>query len=368
MTAPGRGLISAPRNNEAYRVQRVLLAADYPVANFQNDLARQPKKLYGFHMWGLCPNCGHPTNGLVAAKYLADDDWTAFTSPAAEDAIRASANVQTDLVSLRDDAGSVRRRQDARRNVVVFRCACNHTHNPPPSDERFGCGSEWLLKIDYLPDDTEAPVIVETVADAEAARYWEASEDITASVADSASTAQTMSKTWTTVLASLVGLLTLAGIIGGRDTIQSLPDWAQALLGLFAFIALILQGATLYWGNVASIGFPQLRNSLKPHQLRDADIQPLIDADAIVTRLHRALLAAGLSVVAAGAAFAIFLFVPATHAPGDVKLTYSVNHIMNETACGQLVTDETGGTATFTPDGGTGSTYKIQDITAITPC
>lgn len=368
MTASGRGLISAPQNRGEYLAQRVLLAANYPVADFENDLAGRSKGFYGFHIWGLCPNCGHPTNTLVAAKYLADDDWTAFTSPAAEDALRASANVQTDLVQLRDDSGGVKRRRGATRNVVVFRCACNHTHNPPPADEKFGCGSEWLLKVDYLPAEPDAAVVVETVADDEAARYWEASEDIAASIAGSASTAQTMSKAWTTVLASIVGLLAIAGIISGRDTIQSLPLWAQVMLGVFAVIALVLQGATLYWGNVASVGFPQLRSSLKPHQLRDADIQPLIDADAIVTRLHRALWTAVLSAAAAGVALAIFLFAHAAPAPGEVKLTYSVSHVTNTTACGQLVTDDPGGTATFTPDGGTASTYKVQDIAAITPC
>jgi rRNA maturation protein Nop10 len=364
-TSPSPDLISEPQTNTEYQVQRVLLADDYPVDDLMDDLKGRKEGFYGFHIWGPCPNCGHPTNNLVPAKYLADDDWTVFRSAAAEDAFRTEANLQTDLLPVREN-NRVKKRAGAKRNVVVFRCACNHNHSPDSG--KFGCGSEWLLQVDYLPRKPQVGVVIEVVGDEEAARYWQASDDVASSIVSSASTAQTMAKTWTTVLGGIVGLLAAAGIVTGRDTIQSLPGWTQLILGIFAGAAIIAQGLMIYWGNVASTGFPRIRNSLRPRQLRDADLQPLINADASARRLHWSFWAAVSSAGAAIIAVSLFLFVPAMPPSGEAELTYDINHISHTTACGILITDESAGTDTFTPAGGSGSTYKISDITAVDKC
>src|ERR1035438_7767656 len=80
----GDGLIHEPQTNEEYTVQRVRLATDYPVDNFHNDLCHRRPGFCGFHIWGSCPNCNHPTNGLLPTKYLKDDMEGALSGAKAE--------------------------------------------------------------------------------------------------------------------------------------------------------------------------------------------------------------------------------------------------------------------------------------------
>jgi hypothetical protein len=227
-TDMGLDLIHAPRRNTAYEVKRRLLAADYPVGALENDLKYRRPDPYGFHIWGPCPNCGHKTSGVLPCKYLQDDEQGALQSGAARAVVKDFFGLAPGETPVSDENGGLPRRTGAVRNVMVFKCACVANHST--DDDKFGCGSEWLLRVEYISKKPSEPVIIEPVTDTDSVRYWAADDDVAVNLTNASSTAQALAKSWVTTLGTLVGLLALSGILAGRDTIQSLPTYFQIIL------------------------------------------------------------------------------------------------------------------------------------------
>jgi hypothetical protein len=349
--------LGAPGGKVRYVTERVGLSSGYDTGLFQDDLGGRKPGFAGFHVWGPCPSCGHPTSGLVATKYLVPYTGTG--------AAMGLAAPREQAVSAPPGRMGRPPQGNGLRQVLAMQCDC--TYNHPGNGGAFGCGSRWLLSVTYQPADPAAGVQFGTIAAEDAPLCWQQAEAAAASLPSDLATVQGTAVKWGGVLTSVLGVLALAGVLAGRQTIQSLPVWAQVALGVAVVVALACNVLVHWFGSVAGLGFPRFRKAQNEQELRDADLQPLADAEESVKLLGRARQSAVVSVVAAAVAVGIFLFVPPS-ATGMFRLVLKVRDASATTPCGTLVTGKAGGAYTFTPAGGTAATYPAAEVAQVRSC
>ena len=374
-----------------FKAERILLDPTYPTqTEFQDDLRAQGNDFVGFHVFGKCPSCGHYANALLATKYLTyyDSDGSKTKSPAPASRTltkRLEALSLTRVPTLAHPRAQPNAAppntpfpaDDARRTqVLVMRCNCDQSHSD--KDDPFGCGSEWLLAVNYIPSDSEATVYKLPLSDTDSSRVWQSAESVTAATSATLTSSQASATKWTSVFTAALGILGLAGILGGRTTIQALGGGWEVALGIAVVVALLGNIAMLGFANNASLGFPSLRKAPDIVELKNADLQPLHDADDAIKALDKARTAAYLSGFAALIAIFIFLFAPQPAATGDFMLkialpqnpaTTSATTVSTTTQCGSLAISADGKIYTLTPArGGTAVTYPVADITQVKKC
>src|ERR1700722_825158 len=243
--------VPGPGTARTYQRERFLLQQEY-TNRFLDDFARQQEPVYGFHIWGLCPRCGHPSSGLVPTKYLRTSFRPgrsavapigvaqASLRPAVAPAGAAQASVRSEAVPARVEAS-----QDAGHidpaavwpgptlEAVVLSCHCLASHDQKSGN--IGCGAEWMMAFDYTGKPT-APISLWEVDEVAAAQMWVAADAVSASVVTASQTAMGLAGKWVAALSTTVAVITIAGVIGGHDTIQELPFLAEIALGLGALV------------------------------------------------------------------------------------------------------------------------------------
>jgi hypothetical protein len=375
-----------------FKAERILLEATYPTqTEFQDDLRAQGDAFVGFHVFGKCPSCGHYANALLATKYLTyyDSDGSKTKAPAPA-SLNLTKRLETLSLTRIPTLAHPRAQPNAappntpfpaddtrRTQVLVMRCNCDQNHSD--KGDAFGCGSEWLLAVNYIPNDSAATVYKLPLSGADSSRVWQSAESVTAATSATLTSSQASATKWTSVFTAALGVLGLAGILGGRTTIQTLGGGWEFGLGLAVVVALLGNIAMLALANNASLGFPTLRKAPDKAELQNADLQPLRDADAAIKALDKARTAAYLSGFAALIAIFIFIFAPQPAATGDFMLKIalpqtpasatSTTTVSTVTQCGSLAISADGKTYTLTPArGGTAVTYPVVDITQIEKC
>jgi len=153
--------------------------------------------------------------------------------------------------------------------------------------------------------------------------------------------------------------------------------WWQALFGLFALLAVVSDGVMLGQSNLAAYGFSSIKSSLRPCDLENADLDPLVQASLSVGKLKRSVQATALAVASALVALAILLFVSPAPGRAGSKITYKTGTIATTTACGTVAYPKPpaeGKPAAinlkFTPDtkGATPQAIELSKISAIISC
>jgi hypothetical protein len=364
-----------PGQADTYEQAHIQLADTYDMGLFENDIDDQKEPLYGFHIWGPCPRCGHTSSGLVPVKYLETSPLGAdpITEPIGEarDRVyaakrRAPAGEAEKVVFVTGDM----RRREARTGydlkAVALTCCCQVTHDH--QNGKLGCGAEWMVAFEYIHNTNRKDITLSVVDAKTAARSWVAADTISASVAAAGQTAMGLAAKWVAALSTAVALITLGGILGGRDTIQALPGWAQGVLAAAILMALYANVSMIYQGNIAGNGYPALKTTLGQRSLIDADIRPLREAQASIERLDRAKSWAMATGVATLTAVGIFLFIPSA-GTGHVKVKYTdTNSIVHQTSCGILSTDESGNPQSFKADRGSHITFSSPTSVEIDAC
>ena len=367
--------VTKPGSASTYEQVHVQLADTYDMGLFENDLAIQPEPLYGFHIWGPCPRCGHPSSGLVPVKYLATSPLgdEPITEPSTQargriDTLRAQASPgQAEHIVFGTGDMQRRRTQEGYAlKAVAMTCCCQVTHDL--KNDKLGCGAEWMVAFEYIHRSDKKDITLSMVGPEAAARMWVAADTVSASVATAGQTAMNLASKWVATLTAAVAVITLGGVLGGHDTIQALPGLAQFGLAVAVLIALFANVSMIYQGNIAGNGYPALQKALAQRSLIDADIQPLRDAQASIERLDRAKNWAIVTGVATLSAVGLFLFVPSADT-GHVKVKYTdTNMIVHQTSCGTLSTDRSGKPQSFKPDHGPQITFSSPTSVEIDAC
>jgi len=403
--SPGEDPVTENSTKPLYASQRILLPDGWPTETwFHSDrdvLAGQP----GFHIFGLCPSCKHPMSGVCATEYLAQDEAGTEAGAEAEGHISGKEAWKfeefrpIEQESLKRGArkresrsgrkpfwrgGGVRRPPEGRvTQVTVLQCACIVDHQGAPAGT-FGCGSQWLLRVTFNQGGS-AKTTIKHVSELQAPYYWPAADAAAAEIPNSLSDAQATAKNWAAGLAAAIALLGVSGLLGNGKTIQALSGIWQFFFGLAAFVAVLAAALMIYQSTLAGYGSTRLRQALKPSDLRNADLDPLIEASASVRRLRRSVWATGVSVLAALAAAGILLFVsppgaaPAAGSiiyPYPVKITYVTGGITVTTPCGVVQAPGSPGTAAAasltlkpsTPPSAGSIPIELSEITATSGC
>lgn len=304
----------------------------------------------GFHIFGPCPSCDHETSSVCATEYLAQDVDPSHPGPARSE----GAPHKTPWVG---KVGEVRRLQGEgagssptdylqrawrgfttthpphgnatpaeaeepeltqKTMLTVMRCACNYNHvaqqgAPAAPPDTFGCGSQWVVRVRYTKQAEPAEIF--PAGDREAAYCWPAADAAAAQVPNALTNAQASAKNWG---AGLTAILTLGGIgalLTNESTVRSLNTFWQVMFGIAAFVAVIANGVMLHQSTIASYGSSRTADALRPSDLRDADLDVLIQARATVKKLRTAILATVVAVVAALFAAGILLYGATTPSP-----------------------------------------------------
>jgi hypothetical protein len=116
----------------------------------------------------------------------------------------------------------------------------------------------------------------------------------------------------------------VGSLLTGRTTVQALsPAW-RVLLVVALGVAVVFDAAMLSAGDLASLGFPSLREGAQDlRNLKDADLAPLKLARKAEHQLWFSFGFAAPTVLASICAIAILLFVGTTNPVPTYKLTYT---------------------------------------------
>jgi hypothetical protein len=405
--APNEG---RPAKNEAgrkrwYASERIQLPENWPTGSPGGEFTADRDVLVGrpgFHIFGACPSCLHPTTSVCATEYLTEEAAPGAARPGAAEgqaaspaktflAIPAPGSPENETAKVKNPAQprlhgdrqsrkrSPRTRKpwfgtarptDDQTQVTVLQCACTHNH-VPPKDDTFGCGSQWLLRVDYNDVTNRGHTDISVVPEWEAFHYWPAADAAAREIPASLTTARSAAKNWAGALTAILGLLGIGALLGSRSTIQNFSPRDEIIFGVLAFIAVLADGAMLYQSDLATFGWPRIRAALKPSDQWNADLDPLTQASASVRKLRRSVWAAAISAAAALGAVGILLFVPAAPGVSTSKVVYVVNSTKMVTPCGTVTMPSASATGpaasflTFTPDVTNGKPVSIS-LSAIT--
>lgn len=365
-----------------YRAERVswVEGTGAGEVTFFSDLDEQDRPILGFHLTGTCPSCGHPTSGLCPISAVA----LRFASTSGTTAV--SATTAGAVLSISPAGGLIRwpirflsLLLSTRTTVCVLTCQCAESHPhaaatagttaAPAGTPPYGCGSSWLVQAKYRIVGTHRTKAIEPVPTDEQFRYWRAADANAAAAPASLTTVQSIASKWQTAITAVLGLVGVATLIGGRDTLQKLDPVAQKYVGGAALLAILLSaGASLFFA-MSSSGIPALKPFNSPADLVNADLLPLRQAWRSARDFRVAFTLAMLSLGAAIVAVGFVLYGSPAKAPTNVKITVLDNG-KTYAMCATAAVDTTQRTITVTPGPGdaTTATYQLQQVTAIGRC
>lgn len=368
----------------AYRAERVpwVKGAGPGSVIFESDLDDQVRPILGFHLTGECPSCNHRTSGIcpvsAVALRLADSVGVGTTSTATT--VTTTVVPAGNLITW--PVVAIRLLLSTRTTVCVLTCQCSETHPqaPPapaiatgdtasPALPRYGCGSSWLVEAKYRIVGKSRTKVVEPVPATEQFKYWRAADANAAAAPASLTTVQSTASKWQTAITAVLGLVGVATLIGGRDTLQKLNPTAQHYVGGAALLAILSSAAASVFFTMASSGLPTLKPFNSPSDLFNADLLPLRQAWRSARNLRVAFALAMLSLGAAIVAVGFVLFASPAKPPADVKVTIPDSGKTYE-LCGAAALDSANGTITVTPgpDDAKTATYRLPQVTAIGRC
>ena len=217
--------VAVPGSENGYKTVRVQLAPEYDMGLFENDFKEQQEPLYGFHVWGPCPQCGHLSRGLVPVKHLSDaqlgDQPMAVAGSEALTRLRTAQGTvweQACTLTFKEEEISYREvRAGFTLKVAVLACRCLGAHDTAKGST--GCGAEWMVAFEYGPGLDGKEIALSPVRADKAAPIWVAADAVSASAAVAGQTAMGEAGKWITAFGALVALITLGGVLGGHDAI-----------------------------------------------------------------------------------------------------------------------------------------------------
>jgi hypothetical protein len=356
-TGPGDWDPDRESAKTAYQVERIQLNHWLP-GKFHDDRKDQGKKPIGFHIYGPCPSCWDDTSALCAVEYLAVDQDLETPNAEPERSKRQNRTGSTTVVTL-------------------LRCNCLQSHQGAPAGAG-GCGTEWLLRVTYLPDEPEAHVDLDPVKVDEAFRYWLPAEDVTNAIPTALAAVQATAAKWQTALTALIAVLAISTVIGGESTIVALDATWKVWLAVAAAAAVLGNIIMLYFSDLASLGFPGLQGAERQRSLINTDLEPLKQVAKTVREIQIARAATVVAVAGALAATGIFLLVSPAAPNQESKLTVTIT----QQGSGTATTQTTGcGTVSIKGDksqmyvefkrdakGAELVDYPLNEVTAIDAC
>ena len=261
-------------------------------------------KVYEFHIWGRCPACEHETEGLFSLY-----TQTGLSVATATTGINSEGEVSEHEIAETEE--------HIRQALGVQQCACVHNHpstaSPPaaPDPSTFGCGASWLVGIRYdiAKPGTEKFFVPTGPLEAE---FWQSSKATADGAPKALSKIRKAAKGWSTALAAIIALVSLSGIIGGRDTLSTLGPNIQWTVVSLSGLSLVAAAAALYLSALANLGLPSLKRVSSPTRIRNNDLGPLHQAAHAARSLRIATLLTAVAFLAALAALGIFVEAPGT--------------------------------------------------------
>jgi hypothetical protein len=316
-----------PTSKEAYANERVIGGGE-----FEADPRKPGAGVPGFHITGKCPSCHHDTSAVCATEFLAQEE----RDEKERTNLRSDYRIWRQRSLWRDVRSRRRNRFAAKTQVTVARCACAYNHVPPVGGSPFGCGAEWLLQVRYGDKGSDGSVRINSVPENVGHKFWPAADAAAAAIPSAATTAQASAKSWASALSALIAVVGVSALLNSRVTVTSLSHSDQVWFGICAGIAVLADAVMLYQSDFAQFGSPRIVSTLRSSDLRNADLDPLIEAKRSVRRLQNAVWAAFICGTAALAATAILLFASAAPVAPGSKVTYKQGAITKTTSCGTV--------------------------------
>jgi hypothetical protein len=350
-----------------YASERIVVRA-VDLAGFDHDRALLPLGTPGFHVFGSCPSCHHETTGLCATEYLSLElpvsrgarvpvrvrvDSATSSKPMTTMRVATTSEFgltpeQLDEIT-RDIGGSTSATDEVlaahpelppsndvpvKTMLTVLRCACVANHVGPTAGV-FGCGSEWLVRVTYDPTNTTTTTMTPVTYE-ESVKCWPAADAAATAVPTTLTTAQAAVGKWQTGLTAVIAVLGVTALLSNRATIQTLSVGWQVLFAIAAAVAVGANIVMLLQSDLASFGFPNIRQALPPSDLHNADLDPLTQTRVTVRKLRVSAWATATAVLAAITAVTIILFVHPAPPQPTYKITTVTGVTTTTTACGTI--------------------------------
>jgi len=217
--------------------------------------------------------------------------------------------------------------------VAMLHCRCDVTHDG--SNGKDGCGATWLIKASFDNSNPKAGADLNCLTDDEAVAAWPSAEVAGASAAASLKTVQGAAAKWQTALTSILALVGVVSVVGGRAVLSTINrDWQWAIVG-FAAVAVLANAVAIYRSTLSNIGFPRIRQAVETPELIDSDLWPLRQAVHATEKLHAAVFWAAVSFIAAIVAIGLVWMSPDEQPSAvTVNLVKATNGVTS--VCGSL--------------------------------
>jgi hypothetical protein len=296
-----------------YNLEHVQITAAQAQA-MQSDLTMQGHApLVGFHVGGECPSCDDYTTDVFSlVQVIQASGHVQVASPALEEDFAPDLTPPSDYI-------------EADLKVAAIHCRCTGQHTD--SKGAFGCGSSWLIgtdtKIDVKANAPTTEPRLLALTEQEESRWWPAAEAVAVAGPTSLALVRTTGTAWQTGVVSVLAVVGVATITGGRDALHKMNGGSEFLILLFAAAALLATAASIALALWANVGFPAMGSAASVETLQTADLEPLKKAFNSVKWLQRASWAALAAFVAAFLAVMIFLITPDEKAPASSTTTGS---------------------------------------------
>ena len=341
-----------------------------------NDLKAQAKPLIGFHVTGPCPGCTHRTSDVFPAAAIVMD---AGAGVLGEAATRASASIAqeeirpdiatsagTPEITARRPVGNV-----DKPKIAMLHCRCAVTHDN--SSGKDGCGATWLVKACFDNRDPVRGADLEALTQAEEVAAWPVAEVMASSSATALTTVQAAAAKWQTALTSILALVTVVSLVGGRTALETIDHPYRWVIAGFAVVAVLANAWAVYRSTLSSIGFPRIRQAAGTPELIASDLWPLRQATDATEKLHAAVFWAACSFISAIIAVG-FVWMSPDVQPSAVTLTLTGNTQGVTSVCGSLQTSTPSTSKIPNVDqislrlkDGTVMTYPLTSVKSISP-
>jgi hypothetical protein len=211
-----------------------------------------------------------------------------------------------------DDSGQLK--------VSVLHCQCAGNHED--SKGAFGCGASWLIGATFDAGNPGRGARLSAVNAKDAAALWPVAGAYLSTVSSSLSTVKTSAGKWQTGLTSILGIVTVVSLIGGRTTLQAISTGWRAAIVALAGIAFAANAWGIYKSTLSSIGFPAISRVKDAIDLRNSDLWPLRQTIHAADNLRAAVGWSAVAFIAGIGAVGLVWLSPNTPAPSaKVDLT-----------------------------------------------
>jgi hypothetical protein len=255
--------------------------------------------------------------------------------------------------------------------IAMLHCRCAVTHDN--SSGKDGCGATWLVKASFDTRNPAQPASLEALTQAEEVAAWPAAEVMASSSTAALTTVQAAAAKWQTALTSILALVTVVSLVGGRTALETINHPYRWVIAGFAVVAVLANAWAVYRSTLSSIGFPRIRRAVGTPELIDSDLWPLRQATDATEKLHAAVFWAALSFISAIIAIG-FVWMSPDVQPSAVTLTLTGNTQGVTSVCGSLQTSTPSTSKIPNVDqislrlkDGTVMTYPLTSVKSISP-